>query len=187
MGAASSWLGWAYVRQVARVLRSDAETLALVLRRTPANERLLTLLDRSAPNSFEHTLAAEALAAASEDATVAAVNFALSEIDHSIASRARWPATGLRIALFSAGLAAFVAYLTDPSVLRWPLAILAVGVVAALVCAQAGRTGDRLAAQQRRAIDSLVSAALSLPAEASTRAAPPADPGRRRRRGGRQA
>lgn len=186
IGVASSALAWAHVRHVVAVLRVDANALAVSLKRTPSDERLRALLDRTDPGTFEHQLAAEALAAPHEDARVAAINDALSEIDHALASRSRWPSTALRIALFGAGLSTFLAYIAEPSVLRWPLSILVVGGVAALTCAQAGRTGERLVAGQRRAIDALVSAVFSLPPAAASRPDPAPDPARRKRRTGRR-
>lgn len=177
LSAASTWLAWTHVRRVAGVLRPDAGALVLALKRAPAAERLPMLLARSAPGAFEHLLAAEALAASHEDAKIAAVNAALADIEHTIASGARWPATAVRIVFFGAGACAFLAYMTDAPALRWPVAIAALGGVALLACAQAERSGERLAAKQRRAVDDLVAAALSLPPGLAA----PKAPERRRR------
>jgi hypothetical protein len=174
------------VRRVTTALRADAEAIALSLKRVPAGERLAALRDRSPEGSWEHDLAVEVLAAPTEDAKVAAVNLALSEVEHALQRSAGWPAAGLRIALLGAGLLAFAGYLAEPGQLRWPLATVGVGALAALTCAQAGRTGARCAEQQRVAADAVVAAALALPPEG--RPAAPAGGGggaaRRRRRGG---
>lgn len=181
VGAASAALAWAHARHVVAVLRVDAGALAVSLKRTPREERLQALLDRTQPGTFEHKLAAEALAAPNEDARVAAVNDALSEIDHALVSRAKWPSTSLRLALCGAGLAMLLAYIVEPSVLQWPLACLVAGAAAALTCFQAGRTSEQLVASQRRAIDALVSTVLALPSEPASRSESAPEPTRRKR------
>lgn len=164
-------------------LRADAQALALALKRLPAGERLRALEERSAPGSFEHDLAADVLAAADDEAKIAAVNLALGEIEHALERRASWPPTALRIALLSAGLLAFFAYLADPAQLRWPIAVVGAGAFSALTCAHATRSGARDCERQRRAIDALVAAALAFPPEVA-RPAPSAGARRRRGRGG---
>jgi hypothetical protein len=183
LGVAASALAWSHARRVERALGPDLEALALSLKRTPAPDRLRTLLQRAEPGSFEHTLATEALAEDNADARIAATNALLSEIDHELARGARWPATGLRIALFGAALSAFLAFIAEPTALRVPLAATAVGGVAMLACAQAGRSAESARARQRRAVDALIAAAFSLPPDGSGALA---EPPRRRRvaRGG---
>jgi len=165
-GVASGALAWSHVRRVAGAARGDLEPLALALRRVPAAERPAALRDRAAEGSFAHDLAVELLAATTEDAKVAAVNLALSDAEHALVETASWPRTALRIALLGAGICAFLAWVSEPDQLRWPLAVIGGGAIAALTCAQAQRTGERHAERQRRAIDGLVTAVLALPPEA---------------------
>jgi hypothetical protein len=130
--------------------------LALALKRLPARERLEGLLHRAGPGSWEHELAAEALAAGTQDARVAVVNVALAEAEHSLTRGAEWPRAGIRIALLGNALLAFAAYLSSGSQIKWSLSIAALGAVAALTCVEAGRSARRNADRQRRAIDDLV-------------------------------
>lgn len=189
LGVASAALAWAHVRRVLGAVRADTEALALALRRVPAAERLAALRDRTEPGRWEHELAVDVLAAAGDEARVAAVNLALGDVEHALGRTAGWPGTALRIALLGGGVVAFLAYLVEPGQLRWPLAILGVSALAALTCAQARRTADGHADRQRRTVDGLVAAVLVLPPEA--RAASPARAGaapapgsrHRRRRG----
>jgi hypothetical protein len=182
----SAVLAWSQVRRAAAPTGGNPAALALALKRVPASERLSELHRRAPPGSWEAELAAEALAAQSEAGRVAVVNLALSEVEHTLSRGAAWPRTGIRIALLGAGLFAFAAYLTDRDQLKWSLCIVGIGVVAALSCVEAGRSAQRHATNQRRAIDDLVAAAFG---EAREGAADAARPGasrnvpKRRRRG----
>jgi hypothetical protein len=183
------------VRRVAGATAADPVTVAAALRRVPAAGRLEELQRRARPGSWEHGLASELLAAQGEEAKVAAVNLALSDVEHAMTRTARWPRTALRIALLGAGLLGFFAYIRDPEHIKWSLATVAVGGVAAVGCVEARRTADRALERQRRGIDALVAAALALPeggrggagpADGSRPAAPrggPAPRGRVRSRG----
>lgn len=184
-GVASGALAWSHVRRVSRAARGDLESLANGLKRVPAAERVAALRDRTTEGTFEHDLAVELLAAPSEDAKVAAVNLALADAEHALVETAAWPRTAIRIALLGAGICAFAAWVSDPDQARWALAVIGIGALAALSCAQAQKTGERLAERQRRAIDALVAAALALPPEARV-PAPAGGAGernKRRRRG----
>jgi hypothetical protein len=167
------------------VSRTDLEALALSLKRTPPADRPRELVERTREGSLEHDLGADIVAARDGDARVAAVNLWVAEVQHALEHGARWPGAGLRIALLAAALAAFFAYMTEPGQLRLPLGAVAIGGLAALTCAQAGRTAERLAERQRRAADALVAAVLGLPPEehGPPGARGPAG-GARRRRGG---
>ena len=166
LGAACVALAWAHVRRVLGAARADLEARALALKRVPAGERVQALIDRSEPGSWEHELAVEVRAAPDEDAKVAAVNLALSEFAHALEQSDRWPATALRIALLGGGVLAFLAFVTEPGRLLWPLVVGAIAVFAAVICAQARRTGARHAERQRRAVVALVAATLALPPDA---------------------
>ena len=165
VGLAALALGWGHVRRVTAATAADPARVAASLRRVPPAERLEELRRRARPGSFEHGLAFETLAAEGEDAKVAAVNLALSEVEHAMTRTARWPRTAVRIALLGAGVLGFSAYIEDPGQLKWALATVAVGGVAAVGCVEARRAGERALGRQRRGIDALVSAALGLPDE----------------------
>lgn len=182
ISGASSILAWAHVQRVTRVVRADLDSVAGSLKRLPPLERPQTLLDRSSPGSFEHELASCALAAPDDEARVAAINLSLSEVEHALGERARWPSAALRIALLGAGLCAFLAYVSDPGQVRSPLGALAVGALGALSSAQARRSATQQADHRRRAIDALVTAAFALPLE--PRGAPLSPLSRARRRRG---
>jgi hypothetical protein len=163
VGLASAALAWGHVRRVTGATGADPEALALGLKRVPAAERIAELQRRARPGSWEHGLAAELLAAPGEGAKIAALNLAISDADHAMTRTARWPLTALRIALLGAGVLGFSAYIEDPAQLKWALATVAVGGVAAVACVEARRSGQRAAARQRRGIDALVAVALGLP------------------------
>ncbi|MFT3769219.1 MAG: hypothetical protein QM820_27590 [Minicystis sp.] len=188
LGVACGALAWAHVRRVMGAARADLEALALSLKRVPSGERLAALRDRTEPGSWEHDLAVDVLASPpGEEATVAAVNLALADVEHALDRGARWPATALRIALLGGGVLAFLAWITEPAQLRWVLCTIGVSGLAALTCAQAGRTGARHAERQRLAVDALVAAVLALPPEArppSPARGGPAPTKRHRRRAG---
>jgi hypothetical protein len=188
LAVAAGALAWAHVRRVIAVVRPDTESIALALKRVPASERLTSLRDRAAAGSWEHDLAADVLAAPDEEAKVAAVNLALADIEHALVRGERWPAAALRIALLGGGLLAILAKLLDPGQLRWTVAIIAVDGLAAMTCAHAARIAARHADRQRRAVDALVAAALTLPPEGRVASAPTGrggpSPSRQRRRGG---
>jgi hypothetical protein len=178
-------LAFGHVRAVLSVTRGDTEALTRRLMRVPAPERVQALLDGTEAGSWEHALAAEVLAAPNEGARVAAVNLALADAEHELERTARWPPTALRLAALGALLLGGAAYLADGDDLRWLLSILAAGGVAVLGCIEAGRSGDRHAARQRRAIDALVATALPLSEalpEGRAASAATASPAPRRRR-----
>jgi hypothetical protein len=157
-GVGSAVLAWSQARRAASPTGGDPAALAVVLKRFPVEMRLSELLWRAPPGSWEHDLAAEALAAPDDDGQVAAVNLALSEVEHALNRGAAWPRTGTRIALLSAGFMAFAAYLSDRSQIKWSLCIVGTGAVTALTCIEAARSARRNAESQRRAIDELVTA-----------------------------
>jgi hypothetical protein len=158
-GAGSAVLAWSQVRRAAAPTGGDPAALALALKRLPVEERLRELHRRAPPGTWEHDLAAEALATEGETGRVAVVNMALSEVEHALTRGAAWPRTGIRIALLGAGFFAFAAYLSDQDQIKWPLCIVGIGAVAALTCVEAARSAERHATSQRRAIDELVAAA----------------------------
>jgi hypothetical protein len=171
-GIGSAMLAWSQVRRAAAPTGGDPAALAVALKRFPVAERLHELHRRALPGSWEHDLAAEALAAPGEPARVAAVNLALSEVEHALTQGAMWPRTGIRIALLCAGVLAFAAYLSDTSQIKWSLCIVGIGAVAALTCVEAARSALRHAERQRQAIDELVAAAFGdIPREAKDDAA----------------
>ncbi|APR87096.1 hypothetical protein A7982_12445 [Minicystis rosea] len=166
LGVACTMLAWAHVRRVTGAVRGDLEALSLALKRVPAGERAQALLDRTEAGSWEHDLAADILTTSNDDAKVSMVNLALADLAHVLERSDRWPATALRIALLGGGVLAFLAFITEPDRLRWPLTIAAISGLAALIAAQARRTGVLHAERQRRAVDALVTATLALPPEA---------------------
>jgi hypothetical protein len=186
-------LAWSQARRAAAPTGGDPAALALALKRVPQAERLRELHRRAPPGSWEAELAAEALAAQTETGRVAAVNLALSEVEHTLSRGAAWPRTGIRIALLGAGFFAFAAYLYDQDQFKWSLGIVGIGVVAALSCVEASRSAERHATKQRRAIDDLVAATFGdldredpgAPRQAATAHRPgAAGPGARQRRRG---
>jgi hypothetical protein len=183
-GVASGALAWSHVRRVAGAARGDLESIALALKRVPAADRVAALRDRTEAGTFERELAVELLAATTEEAKVSAVNLALGDAEHALVETAAWPRTALRIAILGAGICAFLAWVSDPDQLRWPLAVIGAGAIAALTCAQAQKTGERHTERQRRAIDALVTAVLALP-PAERAPSPPGGAGgsAKRRRG----
>ncbi len=172
VGVASAALAWSQARRAASPTGSDPAAFALALKRVPAKDRLEELLRRAAPGSWEHDLAAEALAAPGQDAVVAAVNMALAEAEHALSRGAEWPKAGIRIALLGAAFLAFAAYLSGGGQVRGPLSIVAVGVAAALACVEAGRAARRNAERQRRAIDDLVTVLFGSEAPCRSQGAP---------------
>jgi hypothetical protein len=163
VGLSAMGLAWGHVRRVTGATSADPASLAIALKRVPAADRLAELQRRAAPGSWEHGLATDALAAPVEEAKVAAVNLALSDVEHAMIRTARWPRTALRIALLGAGVLGFSAYIEDPDHLKWALATVAVGGAAAVGCVEARRSGERALDRQRRGVDALVAAALALP------------------------
>ena len=118
LALACSALAWSHVRRVLGATRGDLTSLSATLRRVPAADRVRRLLERTEPGSWEHELAAEALAAPDEDARVAAVNLALADVEHTFRRSVGWPPAALRIALLGAAFVAFCAYLGDQAHLR---------------------------------------------------------------------
>jgi Flp pilus assembly protein TadB len=178
---ASAGLAWAQARRAATASGADLEKLAAALKRLPEGKRLEELQRRSQAETWEHDLAAEALAVPVAR-RVAVVNLSLADAEHLLTRGAEWPRGGLRIALVTAILFAVVSYLSGQGV-TWSLGILAVGGAAALVCVEAGRSARRSVARQRAAIDRLVAVVFG---EAPLASAGPADRSptpRRRRRG----
>jgi hypothetical protein len=151
-------LAWRQVRRASAGLGKEQIALTLALKRVPFAERLGELARRAEPSSWEHQLAVEALAAPDRSAQVAAVNLALSELEHALTEGAAWPRAGVRIALLGTGLLASAAYIVAGAQIHWWLSILALGCVAALACFEADRSSRRNAAQRRRAVDELVAA-----------------------------
>jgi hypothetical protein len=179
-------LAYGHVRAVCAVTHGDTPALAKALGRLPAQDRVPALLERTAPGSWEHALAAEVLAAPDADARVGAVNLALADAEHALGRTAQWPRAAWRLCAVTGLILAVPAYRADRADLRWPIAILVTGGVAMLGCAELGRSGARHAERQRRAIDALVAAALAIP-EGRGASAAPGGPGkapatRRRRR-----
>lgn len=177
-------LAWSHVLRVLGATRGDLVTLAAALKRMPPADRARGLLDGTTPGSWEYELAAEVLAAPHDDARVAVVNLALSDVEHTLRRGAGWPPASLRLALTGAALLAVCAYVGDPAQPRWALAILGVGALAAVTCVEAGRAGERNVQRQRRAIDALVAVTMAL-AEGRTLPDPrPPSPHRARRHRG---
>jgi hypothetical protein len=156
VGTGAVALAWSQARRAAASTRGDPVALALALRRLPAGERLGELLRRTIPGSWEHDLAAEALAAPDDATRVAAMNLALADVEHALTEGGLWPRTGVRIALFGAALCAFAAYFADGGWTKRVLATLLIGAGAALACVEAGQRAARHATRQRRAIDDLI-------------------------------
>jgi hypothetical protein len=181
VGLTCAALAWAHVRRVAGATGADPAALALALKRVPLPERVAELERRATPGSWAHGLASEVLAAPGEEAKVDAVNLSLSEVEHAMTRTARWPRTALRLAVFGDALLGFLEYIEDPSQLKWALASVAVGGVAAVACVEARRSGERAVERQRRGIDALVAVALGLPEE-PREGADPDGPGRRQPR-----
>lgn len=160
LGIGATSLAWSQARRASAAIAEDHLALTLALKRLPLAERLGELARRAEPGSWEHQLAAEALAAPDEAARVAAVNLALADVEHALTEGAAWPRAGLRIALLGTGVLASVAFIAEREQIRWWLSILAIGGVAAFACWEAGRNSQRNAARRRRAVDELVAAAL---------------------------
>lgn len=180
LGVGCAALAWSHARRIGQVASStDVDALVIALKKLPEAERLPALCQKSRPGSFERRVASEALTAPSDRAKIAVVNDALADVEHSLRVGAGWPSAGIRIALFGAMLFGVVAYLTAREI-RWALAIVGVGGVAALACVEAKRAAQRSAEAQRTAIDALVSVALGHLAEG----APDISRRRVRRRGG---
>ncbi len=156
LGAASAALSWAHARRVQKATSGNTDALAAALRRVPQDARLRELAEKAPSQSWERRMAHEALDARGPAATVAAVNDALSELDHALLSGATWPAASIRIAAFSAALIAIIAYLWTYE-FRWMLVILTVGAASALLSFEAKRIARRAAAAQRAAVDALIS------------------------------
>jgi hypothetical protein len=170
VGLGSAALAWSQARRTAAPTGGDPAALAKALKRVPVGERLAELQRRTAPGTWEHELAVDALAAPDESARVAAVNLALAEVEHTLTMGAGWPRAGVRIALLGAAFLAFAAYVGGNGQVQAPLVIVAVGALAALTSVEAGRSAERNAARQRVAIDELIAAALGDPLEAADRA-----------------
>jgi hypothetical protein len=160
LALACAALAWTHPRRVLAATGADAAALGQALRRLPVADRLRGLLERTAPGSWEHELAADALAAPDGHARVLAANVALADMEHALRRSAGWPRAGLRIGLLGHALLALSVYLADPVQPRWAAAILAVGGATALACVEARRSGEREAVRQRRAIDALLGVAL---------------------------
>jgi Flp pilus assembly protein TadB len=130
--------------------------VARSLLRLPDDQRAPELARRSAAGSWEHSLATELVAAAGDQARIAAVNDAVAQLELRLEERAGWPSAALRIAALSALLLAVIAYLIHrPDAV---LPVLAVGGVGALVSLDAKKRAQRGAKAQREAIDALVAA-----------------------------
>ena len=183
VGAGSAALAWAQARRAAKPPASDRVKLANRIKALPREQRLQALAAESAPGTWEHELAREVLAAPGPRQP-AAVNLALSEIDHVLTEGDGWPGAGVRIALLSGALLGFVAYLAGAPV-GSAVGDLAIGGVSALLCFEAGRTAKRSVQGQRAAVDRLVNAVFGdLPASAAREArgsSERARPARRRR------
>jgi hypothetical protein len=159
LGAGCAALAWAHARRVGQVASTDVSALVIALKKLPEAERLAALCRQSRPGSFERRVASAVFAAPSDRAKIGAVNDALADVEHTLRVGAGWPSAGIRIALFGAMLLGVVAYLMAYEV-RWALAIVGIGGVAALACVEAKRAAERSAEAQRTAIDALVSVAL---------------------------
>jgi hypothetical protein len=155
-GAAS--LSWRQARRACAPTGGDLAALVPTLKRLPASERLEHLRQRAPPGSWADDLASEALGAADEASRVAAINQALSEVDHALTEGAGWPRAGVRIALLASALLAVAAFLVEGAWSTWSLSILALGGAAVLTCWEAGRSARRGVANQRRAVDELIGA-----------------------------
>jgi hypothetical protein len=159
LGAGCAALAWTHARRVAQVTGAEVSALVVALKKLPEAERLDALARRSRPGSVERRMASLALAEGGDRAKIAVVNDVLAEVEHSLERSAGWPSAALRIALFGAMLLAVVAYLTAQEI-RWALAIVGIGGVAALACVEANRAAKRGAEAQRQVIDALVATAL---------------------------
>jgi hypothetical protein len=159
VGIGVAALSWSQVRRSAAPTGGDPAALALALKRVPAKERLGELSRRARPGSWEHELAAEALAAPDDVARLAAMNLALAAVAHALTAGALWPRTGVRIALLGAALCGFAAYVAEGGPSKWLLAIVLIGGVAVFACVEAGLRAARNATRQRRAIDELIAVA----------------------------
>jgi len=176
VGAGSAALSWFYARRVIGATSGNALALATTLKRVPEHERLAELARRAPPKSWEQQMATEALEAREDDARIAVVNDALSELDHALRLGATWPGAAMRIAVSGTLLLGIVAYISERE-LGWMLAIFAAGAISAVASLEAQRSARRHVAAQRAAVDALVDAVFG---RLSAPAAPP--PGARRRR-----
>lgn len=178
-------IAWRHARRVAHLTSGATRNLTASLKRVPHASRASELFQRAPPGSFEHTLAAELLAADTDAAKVAAANDALLEAEHALRRGAAWPRAGIRIALAGGLLFGLSAWLTTGN-LRAAVILVAVGGASALLCIEAGRSAKRHADAQRADIDALITAVLGPladppPSPAEARGPAGRRPSRRRR------
>ena len=157
-GGASA-LAWIQARRTASPDLGKVLALARALKQVLPQDRLLELQRRADPGSWEHELAADALAVV-PGSLIATVNLALADLEHYLTGRTTWPHAAIRIALLGAALVACFAYLDGGSLER-SLGIIGIGAVAAMTCYEAERAARRNAARQREAADALVATVFS--------------------------